>query len=242
MWTGYFVAERYARAPLPDALTLVHLDDHTDLMSTLLVPSEHGLVDPTNGNRFDPLSPADWQAAIRSGAVGIGNFVTALYYASFPLHVRHLNNVPCSDYRCYDVIAGRHAPRPVAGLGFAAARKCPAPSPQRLGTYRGGRDPAQVFEALPPGRIIVHIDLDYFINDFNGNPQPGEVNTGTDAREAASKKLDAFLAVIQPHASRIDRWIVATSPGFCSAYHWPWLLGEIERGIRALPAPTIAEA
>jgi hypothetical protein len=242
VWTGCFVAERYAGTPLPDELTLVHLDDHTDMMSTLLVPADHGLEDPTSGNRFDPLSPADWRAAISSGAVGIGNFVTALYYASFPVHVRHLNNFRQSDYRCYDVVSGRHSPKPVSCTGFATARKRPSPSPQRLGTYMGGNDPEQVFNALPLGDVIVHVDLDYFINDFNGNPQPGRVHTGADAVAAARNKIDAFFAAIRPYTGRVDRWIVATSPGFCSAYHWPWLLGEIEQGIRALTGPASGES
>jgi hypothetical protein len=242
VWTGYFVAKRYSGEPLPDELTLVHLDDHADMMSTLLAPTDCGLEDPTSGNRFDPLSPADWRAAISSGSVGIGNFVTALYYASLPVHVRHLNNFRRSDYRCYDVIPGRHSPKPLSCDGFAAVRKRCSPSPQRLGTYMGGRDPERVFNALPLGGVIVHVDLDYFINDFNGNSQPGRVNTGADAVATARNKLDAYFAAIRPYADHIDRWIVATSPGFCSAYHWPWLLREIERGIRGLTAPASGQS
>ena len=35
-WTGYFIAERFEKRRRGDNLTIIHLDDHTDMMATLL--------------------------------------------------------------------------------------------------------------------------------------------------------------------------------------------------------------
>ena len=87
---------------------------------------------------------------------------------------------------------------------------------------------------LPEGRVIVHVDLDYLINDFNGNPVTGYSLPNPDLTAVACSKLDSFFDAMSAIAPRVDRWIVATSPGFCSAFHWPWLLAQLEERIEAL--------
>ena len=37
-------------------------------------------------------------------------------------------------------------------------------------TYLQTSDPRQCCSDMPNGKLAVHIDLDYFVNDFNGNP------------------------------------------------------------------------
>ena len=59
-WSGYFVAENCQLNGVPDALILIHLDDHTDMMSTLLDRSGDRLVDPTTNAQFDPTSKDSW--------------------------------------------------------------------------------------------------------------------------------------------------------------------------------------
>lgn len=80
-WTGYFIAKRYERRSQPRDLVLIHLDDHMDMMPTLLCRSGEGLVNPTSNFIFNPKASDDWEAAIYSGAVNIGNFLTPFYYS-----------------------------------------------------------------------------------------------------------------------------------------------------------------
>jgi len=229
-WSGFFVAEWLSTVASADNIVFVHLDHHTDMMSSLLERHDDRLVDPTDGRVFDACSCADWQKGIEAGSIGIGSFVTTLFDLPNRLHVRHINDYLTSDYTEYSVVRATRSYPEIPGRTFAVIRKVRGRTDDAVGTYKGGRDPAKVLAAMPSGRVVVHVDLDYLINDFNGNsgerwaPDP-------DARDAASRKLDEFFDALAAASVHVDRWIVATSPGFCSAYHWAWLLESIESRI-----------
>jgi hypothetical protein len=68
-WTGFFIAKQLRDCERPrQILVIVHLDDHTDMMSTLLECSGEVLRDPSTGKIFDPAASEDWESAIESGA------------------------------------------------------------------------------------------------------------------------------------------------------------------------------
>lgn len=231
-WTGYFIAELNGEARRGEGLTIIHLDDHTDLMATLLCVSDCGLVDPTSGALFDPMCSSSWRMAIHSGAVNIGNYLTPLYYSDKPIHIRHLNNgsgqgaffwiarEPCR----YDLFPGRR---------FAAIAKLNSPGPDVVGSYYVSSSANDVVRIQPSTRAVIHIDLDYFINDFNGASRGATYVPDPALRDNATKKLEGFFGALANSDIIVERWIIATSPGFCSAYHWKWLLKELEQRIGA---------
>ena len=100
-WTGYFIAKRFREQSRGKDLVLIHLDDHTDMMLTLLCQPGKSLIDPTSGAAFDPTSSRDWKAAIYTGAVNIGNFITPFFYSGCNIHVRHINNSTEGDELCH---------------------------------------------------------------------------------------------------------------------------------------------
>lgn len=233
-WSGYFIASELRQMGAEDDLVLIHLDDHEDMMPTLLAFDEGRLVNPTTNAVFAPSKPEDWEDAIQSGCVSIGNFITPLFYSGHKVHVRHLNNgesdsdVLCSvapEERNYDYFPG---------VRFAALKRSRSDWANSAGTYLCGANAKDVLSDLPQGRVIVHIDLDYFINDFNGNATGHRQIQDEELLAAAQVKLNRFFAALHRIGSPIAAWIVATSPGFCSAKHWNFLLTEIERCIRAL--------
>ena len=230
-WTGLFVARELTEWDEREPLILVHLDDHTDMMSTLLERRGRALVDPLTGKMFDPSVPEDWRDAIASGAITIGSYITALYYLKRPLHVRHLNNFMTSRHGCFPVFAGQERYPLLPGRSFATIRKRTNGGPDCLGSYLGGPDPSLVLAELPPGQVIVHIDLDYFINDFNGNMDAGAPLNIADMRAQASRRLEGFFQALKNAGRPVKRWIVATSPGFCAARHWQWLLDQLTAAI-----------
>lgn len=229
-WTGYFIAKRCKTWSQPEDLIFIHLDDHTDMMSTLLCCSRDTLFDPTTSRMFDPTSSGDWEMAIHSGTVNIGNFITPFYYSQRILHVRHINNSAESGDLCYvsretceyELIPGKQ----FAGISLSAAK-----GPQSGSTYQSGPDPARVLDGIPGGWIIVHIDLDYFINDFNGASRGPDYIPNEAVRTRACEKIKHFFGALNGLKGRVDRWIIATSPGFCSAFHWEWLLTELKKEI-----------
>lgn len=233
-WSGRFIAQQTA-AWGEEELVLIHLDDHSDMMPTLLHVDADRVIDTSSGRVFDPEASDSWRSTILSGCVSIGNFVTPLFYAKRKLHVRHLNNIATSRHGLCGVERYTRRHDLIPGLGFAMIRKTPRVGAQAAGTYRGGPDARTLLSDLPEGRVIVHIDLDYFVDDFNGNSGASELPTNV-ARCAAVPKLDAFFAALRAAGRPVERWIVATSPGFCAASHWPWLFEELDQRIEAVAA------
>jgi len=232
-WTACFTAARLAAlGRLPDELTLIHLDDHTDMMSTLLSCVDGCLVDPASGEAFDPLRSDDWQAAIQAGSINIANYLTPLYYLGRPVHIRHLNNAaarakqqPVSRaLRDYGLIPGHR---------FADIAIPAPPGSQAVGTYRAGADPDAVIGKDVRAYTMVHIDLDYFINDFNGASRGANYVPDPSLRIVAAEKLTRFFDALGNSGISVDHWMVATSPGFCCSLHWNWLLAELAQRIAA---------
>jgi hypothetical protein len=229
-WTGYFIAELFENRRPADSLTIIHLDDHTDLMATLLCVSDDGLVDPTNGSMFDPRCSNSWRSAIQSGAINIGNYMTPLYYSGSYVQIRHVNNGSEDSYfrwilrqSCqYHLIPERQ---------FATIAKLNSPSPGVVGSYCAASSPKTVLRKKTSDWTIVHIDLDYFINDFNGASRGATYTPDPALRENATGKLERFFDALANADVKVERWIIATSPGFCSAFHWEWLLSQIEQRI-----------
>jgi hypothetical protein len=230
-WSGYFIADRIkGQAPIED-LILVHLDDHTDMMPTLLTRSAGAIHDCMLGTVFDPASREDWERSIHSGCVSIGNFITPLYYSKHRVHVRHLNNQGPVTARPVDVFRESLRYDLVPDLEFAGLRRAEALTQSGAGTYGVASDARSILADLPPGKIIVHFDLDYFVNDFNGNARAGDYRPDDSLAIAGREKLTRFFDAVKHLDRPIDRWIVGTSPGFCSALHWSWLLHEIDENI-----------
>lgn len=226
-WTGSFLADYLGRLDSDQNLVLIHLDHHMDMMPTLLCRVGDRLVNPMTDSTFDSAKGKDWEDAIHSGCISIGNFITPLFYSGRRIHVRHLGDHITDDYRlqyvkqqgcCYDLIPNRE---------FAAISKEDEGLDMNAGTYLGGRIAAEVLKSLPPGIVIVHIDLDYFVNDIGGNPGATSSAPHPDLISVACGKMNDFFEALPSLAPTVDQWIIGTSPGFCSARHWRWLLAEI---------------
>jgi hypothetical protein len=180
---------------------------------------------------FDPTSSRDWEAAIYSGAVNIGNFITPFFYSGSNIHVRHINNSAESDELCY---VSREACRYdlIPDQQFASISKSTSHRPDSVGTYLAGSNAERVLDGAPRAWTLIHIDLDYFVNDFDGASRGDNYIPDAMLRTEAREKMDRFFRALCKLNPTVDRWLIATSPGFCSAYHWQWLLSEIERNIR----------
>tara|TARA_R110001606_G_scaffold395569_3_gene568053 strand:- start:1355 stop:2365 length:1011 start_codon:yes stop_codon:yes gene_type:complete len=230
-WSGYFVAKHLARKDKKnEAIVLIHLDDHTDMMSSLLLKTNNDLWDSKSLTRFDPANTDDWESAIDGGAIGIGSFVTALYYLKQPLHVLHLNHQKDNQQPLFiNSSTVKHELLPVAE--FASIEKSTQQTPTNLGSYKANTNARDLLKNVPTGRVIVHIDLDYFINDFNGNVGEMPKKSSNALRSEALGLLTDFFDNLTLADVKVERWIIATSPGFCSARHWQWLLEQLSTRI-----------
>lgn len=233
-WTAYYLAALFAQSPVTNDLIVLHFDDHADIMSTLLVGGETGtLVDPATNTVFDPSDPHSWQESFETGAVTIGSYFTPLFHhfagSSALMHIRHVRETPVVENTTRDIHAAFEDYDLIPGLRFATTQESDENNPDGTiaGSYAEYRTARNAVRDLPHGNLIVHIDLDYFLNDLGGNlgSRPAEL-TEPLKHEIGLKMIDMREAI-----SLLDReivqWLIATSPGFCASRHWPWLMEEL---------------
>ena len=53
-------------------------------------------------------------------------------------------------------------------------------------------------------------------------------------QSTAEQKMKVFFDGLQQFDMQIDRWMIATSPGFCSGHHWQFLVENLTTRINQL--------
>ena len=168
---------------------------------------------------FDLTSRDDWHAAIATGAVGIGSFIAPCFWSAADAIAVDLNNAQDVSPRFGWVMKEVYRVPPGAprrnSLPFSSASRRRPRAPER--TYRI-REPRLTRRSSSRRRLIVHTDLDYFINDFNGTAGARRRTSPTNAWSTADDGSCIILRQCSPSASAcrtLDR--SSAIAGFCSA-------------------------
>jgi hypothetical protein len=239
-WSLVTWSEWVARtAPGADEpITILHLDDHRDLMSPRLAYQVDGLIDMITGAPFDVRDPASVLAACESGAVGMGSFLTPFLLAFPNCDVRQLCQPPKVDGTPDWSIAPSVEKDDLLVPG--ADRPAIALQPlgeSRAGRYRATNDLQDWLADIGPGPVLLHVDMDYFNNRYDGDgdwidrrrkhdPTLEEVLSHVDEVTDAMRRADLV--------DRIQDAAVAFSPGFFPAEMWQPAEARLREGLLPL--------
>jgi len=232
-WTLYAWSSWLTRVSsdgqMPTCVTLLHLDEHDDLMTPRLVVVDEKWQDVITGAAVDMRQPDSIAAAIRSGAISIGNFIAPLGHWLPELHIRHLRQspgatndvVPRALHATWhqDTLLAPGCARPALELGDTGLDII---LPEQH-TYKCATNTADWLADLPPGPILLHIDLDYFNNRYEGNPD-WKLTTPDFNPQLSSVlvRIDEVFENLEAAniEQRIVDYTVAVSPGFFPASMW----------------------
>lgn len=241
-WTLVSWAEWAAvsRPPRDAHLTILHVDDHRDLMSPRLFAEGGAWRDPIAGGPFDFGEPGSVRRALESGAVGMGSFLTPVLHAFPSAEVRHLCQPPKApatevfeihrDLQLDDLI-DLDAARP-------AIRLAPAERPG-AGRYMLTPHIGDWLKDLAPGPVLLHIDMDYFNNRFDGDGDWAERAQRLDPPgEAVITRIRSVAEALRRGGllARIEDAVIAYSPGFFPSELWQ----AAERALREELEPLYA--
>ena len=235
-WTLYswsnWLAERRISGKAINEVVILHIDDHTDLMTPRLTMLQDGWRDAISGDVFDLHVPTSVQSAILNGAVGVGSFMSPFIHTVPRVHLRHLSqSAPdegAQDFSLIpeplaDTILNTSASRPAIGI----AREMPLPpdNPRRSNAkqYRFTSQLDRWLGELPDAPVLLHVDMDYFNNRYNGDSDWTARERRHDPKlPDIMLAIDAvFMAINETGvASRIENVTVALSPGFFPAEFW----------------------
>jgi hypothetical protein len=239
-WTLHSWSEWLARDTrrLREPHVILHVDDHFDLGSPrLLLNPNNDWTDAITHRLVSIVDPASVRAAIESGAIGMGSFLTPWLFTANQVDVRHLCRPPKSERTerfvvtpstQVDELLAPGTPRLAIALNQHAA-------PTGL-SYRRTPDVGEWSADLGSGPILIHIDMDYFNNRYDGdsdwaNRDPRFNASSTEISAKIDELADTLCA---PHiASRIEDIVIAYSPGFFPAEYWQQANEQLERRLRA---------
>ena len=248
-WTIYswsrWLQKEIAVGDKPEAMTILHLDDHDDLMTPRVLVGADAWLDPISGLEVDLWRPDSVESAVRSGAIGIGSFMAPILHLFPSIHVRHLCSTEYAKNR-----QGPHVIHPVSVLDelLAPGSLRPGVKVRRVGdeaeAARTGGHPYLVTDDLgewvkdlPRGPVLVHVDMDYFNNRFNGDSDWVDDGPKYDPPLAdVLGRIDQVFNALDRGgvAERVVDFAVALSPGFFPADLWAPSISRIEMHVDRL--------
>lgn len=249
-WTIYSWS-RWLNDPLmsgrkPNSVTLLHLDDHDDLMTPRVQMNGNAFTDLITGLGIDLSEPESVESAVRSGAVGIGSFISPLLHLFQRVHIRHLCSTEYAKIR-----QGPHVVRPVQvldellapgsvrpGMAMWPIGDSPSLAARQDGhPYNVTDNLASWLKDLPEGPVLVHMDMDYFNNRFNGDSDWVDCGPKYDpSLPDVLRRIDQIFDSLASEgvAERVADFAVALSPGFFPADLWSSSIARIEERVDEL--------
>jgi hypothetical protein len=203
---------------------LLHIDDHSDLGCPRALRTPVGWLDPITGRPFVVSDESGVAAAVSSGAVGIGNFVTVLLLSVPSLEIRHLTSDRdlSGSYRLCPELLDAEASRGRRRAAVSAARGASASDPFR---YIVTADPCELCDVSTDPEILLHVDFDYFLNlerwpsAMVDKPQQAQVERRVSALCDAIDQSDLWRHVVST--------TIAFSPGFSPSRAWPLIMSRM---------------
>lgn len=220
-----------------ESVVILHVDDHRDLGSPRLVNDGASWRDLISGQDCDLRDLSSITAAIESGAIGMGSFMTPFLAAAPRAEVRHLCQPPkarlTQDFKIHcsttpDSLLEPGAPRPDVELipvapGIGSGRYRITPS---INDWLSG------VEGRP---VLLHVDMDYFCNRYDGDSDWASRSDRLDPPpEAIDRRIDDIVEALSTSgvADRVEDAVVAFSPGFFPAELWSRADERLTRGLR----------
>ena len=242
-WTLYSWSKWLARTPanLAKDVVLLHVDDHRDLGSPRLIAHDGTVTDAITGAIFDLLDPTSVRKAIESGAVGMGSFMTPFIHAVPSAEVRHLCQPPKG--RQTTEFSLRPATRADTLLREGEDRlsiEWEVSQESGLGSYLVTSDVGLWSEGIAGRLALLHIDMDYFNNRYDGDSdwrdRPDRLDPDL---ETIRERIDEMVDAIRCSEAVIEDVTIAYSPGFFPAEFWrpaeEWLRSGLRKARKSSP-------
>ena len=237
-WTLHSWSQWLARTSTERAenVIILHVDDHRDLGVPRLFKRDNSLVDAITGNQVNLRDPNSVQRAIESGAIGMGSFMTPFIHEYPTVCVRHL----CQPPKTYQTAESRLKLTSIKDTLLHVGSDRPAieiatindPALSNYLVTSNARRWANDIEGRP---ALVHIDMDYFNNRFDGDSAWQERENRLDPNlPLILEKIDELVDALANSKAVIEDVTIAYSPGFFPAEYWQSADNRLKSGLKKI--------
>lgn len=205
-------------------VTILHVDDHDDLMTPRLLLRQ-AITDALTGETFRLEEPETVEHAIRSGAIGVGSFMSPFIRAAGRVDVRHLCATSYArDRQGQFRLVPTSVPDPLLHRSDVSPglRLDPAGNEKPDRRYVVTNDLGLWLSDLRPGPILLHVDMDYFNNRFNCSSDWESADRHDPDTARVLNRIEEMIEALGRTGvlKRIEDIAVALSPGFFPAELW----------------------
>lgn len=232
-WSKWLKEKIDSKIPL-NKVIIIHIDDHYDCMPPLLFrQADNSLKDAITGKNVCMNVPDTIESAILSGAIAIGSFMPVILHDLESTEFRYLlpehrnlgKDIKGEIYR--EHIADKlftDSYRP--SLSFRKEIKGHQP------TYLLTKNIRELLADIEPNAsILLHIDMDYFNNRFDGDSDWlfNEKKHNPSSQEVLKNIEEVFYLIrTELNQAQIENITIALSPGFFPSEFWKESLNIIE--------------
>lgn len=219
---------------VPKNLTVIHLDDHSDLMAPQISVDDKGnWNDMFTGRKINFTAPESIKKAIESGAITLGSILTILVHYIENLNILHFKQNSETILRYIGKMTENEGliTTEQKRMSVATTRN----PKQNAGKYLRTSDIYKIIQNIPDeDEIFLHIDMDFFNNRFNGSSDWKQRLKHDPNLEQQKKIIKSFcIAISKPKIlNRIVHVSIGVSPSFYPSEYWKegitYLLSELE--------------
>lgn len=221
-WIPYAWSKLTNNKCKPKNLTIIHIDDHSDLMSPFIKKYNGNYIDMITNKVIDFSNPLSVLNSVKSGAITIGSILTPIVFDVDDIKILHLKQNAIKEYKniikttIYDDFIN-NSKRISVNLDHV----------QKIGfdnIYLKTNNWDDIYLELDfNSDIIVHIDMDYFNNRYNGSTSWYEENNIHNPTFSKQKKyiIDVCKNIKKINEIKPIKFIlIGISPSFYPAEYW----------------------
>lgn len=238
-WTEWMQKKIRQNGIAPTKVTVLHVDDHTDLMNPLLLDSGIHLEDMITSHFVRLDQSESVTSAIQSGAIGVGSFIAPFLHKFNDVTFLHL--IQPNAKHVSDVSKNLHATHTADSLlrpngqrpSLKLSDEAPMVGSDRcLGRYIKGRSLVELLAHHGSGPILLHIDMDCFNNRFDGDSDWRQHKARHDpSTSEVLTAVESFFDCLASSAvaSDVEDVAIGLSPGFFPAELWKPSISLVEQ-------------
>jgi len=235
-WLPYAFAYLSTRDGCSKApMNIIHVDDHSDLMSPFICYENKKYYDMLSGDEVCFNESESLRRAVRSGAITIGSMLTAIVYAMSKTNILHIKNGANSQE--YELVKTTFFDKL---LHNGCQRIVIEKQKNEIGADKyfitDNWDDLEK-RMNPDFPCLLHIDMDYFNNRYNASTSWRENQDRYDPDFVQQKHtMDKLIASIEniSKITNIQYVLIGISPSFYPAEYWEDGLNYITTGLQRI--------